>query len=203
MIGFISRMYQHFGCQIQHSWATVFAPEFARKQKNIEKFIRAHSRFLDTIDTIVLFHRDHAMMAAFEAVNDSILDFCECFANTELFPTLDRLLCVDSSDADNKNLKIKKMLKVKTEFSIQHNQYEDNDEIDFEELQLMADQLFRHQFKVSIAISKYRCCMNNFISLAQNSHQSFEFKYDILNYQPCLDQLFSCHNIKTKQSHAK
>lgn len=106
------------------------------------------------------------MMTAFEAVNDAILDFCESFAEVELFPTLDRLLLPSEQ------------------------------EIDFEELQHIADQLFRHQFKISIAISKYRCCIQNFITLAQCSN--FEFKYDILNYQPCLDQLFACHNVKAK-----
>lgn len=161
MFGFTSRMYQHFGSQIASHWSAVFAPELSRKQANIEKFVRAHERFLSSIESIVFFGRQHAMMTAFGAVNDSVVDFTESFAETELFPTLATM----------------------------------GSEVDFEELQTIAEALFRHQFKVSIAISKYRCTVGNFIALAQED--TFEFKYDILNYGPCLDRLFTLHNVKT------
>ena len=182
--GFISRMYQHFGSQIASHWNSVFAPQLLRsgggggggkKQQaigSIEKLVRAHERFLSSIEAIVFFGRSHAMIAAFAAVNDSVVDFCEAFAETELFPTLQAM--IDSEESD-----------------------------DFEELQAIAESLFRHQFKVSIVISKYRCTVGNFISLAaaassqEEASASLQFKYDIRNYGPCLDHLFSCH---TKRS---
>ncbi|KAH9396316.1 hypothetical protein TYRP_019717 [Tyrophagus putrescentiae] len=139
---------------------------------SIEKLVRAHERFLSSIEAIVFFGRSHSMIAAFAAVNDSVVDFCEAFAETELFPTLQAM--IDSEESD-----------------------------DFEELQAIAESLFRHQFKVSIVISKYRCTVGNFISLAaaasseEEASASLQFKYDIRNYGPCLDHLFSCH---TKRS---
>lgn len=54
--------------------------------------------------------------------------------------------------------------------------------------------LFRLQFKISINISKYRCCVVNFVELSQITN--LDFKFDILNYQPCLDKVFHiCHDL--------
>ena len=195
MFGFVSRMFQHFGSQIESHWSAVFAHEFGttnehldqqaqslpeqqqtsqRKHSNIEQFLRAHERFISSVETIVFFDHDHSLIAAFSAVNDAILDFCETFAETELFPTMETVLLRPRSSSANL----------------------EDEEGDFEVLQAVAEQLFRHQFKIGIAISKYRACISHFITLSQAT--SFAYKFDVLNYQPCLDAMFACHNARSK-----
>lgn len=164
MFGFTSKMYQYFGNQISFFWSNMFKLEFKRKQKNIEKFLRAHEKFLSSIESIVFFKNDHHLLTAYSALNDSIIDFCESFCEEDLFHTMHKL-------------------------STQINTISDDSKMDKE---IYSEELFRHQFKISINISKYRCCISNFINLTQRTN--LEYKFDILHYQPCLDNLFLCHN---------
>lgn len=163
MFGFSSKMYQYFGNQVWSFWSTMFQLEFKQKQKNIEKFLRSHEKFLSSVEATVFFQQDLPLLTAYSALNDSIIDFCESFCEDDLFDTMNKIV-----------------------------NHIDNNDNHLTDKEIYSDELFRHQFKISINISKYRCCISNFIELTQ--HRNLEFKFDILYYQPCLDELFRCHN---------
>ncbi|KAF7494278.1 Gamma-tubulin complex component 3 [Sarcoptes scabiei] len=161
MFGFSSRMYRYFGSQINSLWSNRFATTFKQKQNNHEMLFRSHHKFLGSIEQVIFFNEDLDLLAAYSALNDSIIDFCESFCEETFFPFM--------------------------------NQLSNEQEILFNRFDL-SDLLFRHQFKISVILSKYRCCIRKFIQLCQ-LNSSFDFKYDILSYQPCLDRLFKCLNL--------
>ena len=190
MFGFSSRMYRYFGQQIGTLWSTMFEVKFGEPQKNVEKFVYAHEKFLRSIERVIFFDDNIELLTAYAALNDSIIDFCESFCETEFFPTIVRMMADDGYQNQKKhdqNLSNKS----------KPRNYQQQQLL---QLQGLSEQLFKLQFKITVNISKYRCCMRKFIQLLQQSQSSpsssskwashFEFKYDLLTYQPCLDGLF-------------
>lgn len=179
MFTFSSKMYQHFGSQICSAWndgsnGQGFGQEFHRKQTNIEQFVRKHEKFIGTIESIVFFGQTPEAIALYAALNDAMIDFCESFCDEELFPFLTKL---------NDGL-------VATSVHNAGDLTQNFVNVPLDLIEAWQTLLECIQFKVSIHVSKYRCCMTKFVKLAMKKNY-LQFKFDILTYQPCLDQLFA------------
>ena len=200
MFGFSSRMYRYFGQQIDTLWSTMFEVKFCEPQKNVEKFVYAHEKFLRSIERVIFFGENIELLTAYAALNDSIIDFCESFCEMEFFPTIVRLMTNDGYNYRNHDQTLMNKSKPRN-----HQQQQQ-----LLQRQGLSEQLFKLQFKITVNISKYRCCIRKFIQLLQQPLQSssssskcasnFEFKYDLLTYQPCLDSLFRLFSFIRHQS---
>ncbi|OTF77958.1 Spc97-like protein [Euroglyphus maynei] len=200
MFGFSSRMYRYFGQQIETLWSTMFEVKFGERQKNVEKFVYAHEKFLRSIESVIFFDENIELLTAYAALNDSIIDFCESFCEMEFFPAIVRMMMANNDGYNHNNQNLMNKSKPRQQQQLLQRQG-------------LSEQLFKLQFKITVNISKYRCCIRKFIQLLQQPQSSasssssstkcasnFEFKYDLLTYQPCLDGLFRLFSFVRRHS---